>query len=135
MKKKYFEILLSLFLLAFVSALLFTPIYYFGEGNYAFFPYCLKAGASVLSYGGGILLFLLITLAILKIVFAFRFELSEEKNEQYNFALYSIWIILGLGYSMVCFASQSLIAFTLGIALALSGLLAFFLDYHFYGQD
>jgi len=135
MKKKYFEIILSLFLLAFVLALLFSPIYYVDERNCAFFPYCLKAGATVLSYGGGILLFLLAALAILKIVFAFRFDLADEKNEQCNFALYSLWIVLGLGYSMICFAAQSLIAFALGVALALSGLLAFFLDYHFYGQD
>jgi hypothetical protein len=135
MKKKVFELLVSIFLLAFIVALLLSPIYAVDEGNASFFAYCAEKGASVLSYGGGILLALLALLAVLKIVFAFRYENADEKNEQLNFVLYSAWIVLGLGYAMVTFASQSLIAFGLGIGLALSGLLAFFLDYHFYGQD
>jgi hypothetical protein len=74
-------------------------------------------------------------LAVLKIVFAFRYENADEKNEQLNFVLYSAWIVLGLGYAMVTFAESKPDRLRSGIGLALSGLLAFFLDYHFYGQD
>lgn len=135
MKKKYFELLISFLLLSFVLLLVFLPIYYVNDVSVSFFLYCEKAGADILSYGGGILLSLLAILSIVKAIYAFRYGGDSEKNEQVNFALYSIWIVLGLGYAMVCFAKESLIAFGLGLGLSLLGLLIFFLDFHFYGQD
>jgi len=135
MKKKYFGLLISLLLLSCVLLLAFLPIYSIEEASVSFFLYCAKAGADVLSYGGGILLALLAILSVVKAIYAFRYGGDTEKNEQVNFALYSIWIVLGLGYTMACFAKGSMIAFGLGLGLSLLGLLTFFLDFHFYGQD
>jgi len=135
MKKSVYEVLSASFLIGFCLVLFFAPIYFFGAGNYAYFPYCIQAGATLLSLGGGIFLFLFLLLGAGKIVLTFLMKGNDEKQEQFQFAIYSIWIILGLGYSMICFQSQSLIAFGLGIGLAFAGLLSFFLDYHLYGQD
>jgi hypothetical protein len=135
MKKPVYETLVASLLLAFVVLLLLLPIYYHDETSSNYFVYCAAAGATVLSYGGGILLFLLFALGVVKILFAFLFKKTPEKEEQLNFLLYSIWIVLGLGYALVSFAGTSMIAFGLGLGLSFLGLLTFFLDYHFYGQD
>jgi hypothetical protein len=135
MKKSLFELMVSLYLLFFVLLLLLLPIYYADAANFSFFVYASRVGATVLSYGGGILLFLLMALAVVKAVLAFLFEKQVERGEQVGFALYSVWIVLGLGFAMVCFSASCMIAFGLGLGLALSGLIAFFLDYKLYGQD
>lgn len=135
MKKPVYEVLSASYLLAFTLVMLIAPVYYYEPGNVNYFRYCSLAGATLLSYGGGILLFLLFALGVVKIVFAFLFKDKADKEEQYQFAVYSVWIILSLGLTMVSFQSASMIAFILALVLALSGLGAFFLDYHLYGQD
>jgi len=134
-KKSFFELIVSVYLLLYVLSLLSAPIYYADGANFSYFAYAGRSGPTVLSYGGGILLFLLLSLAIVKALLAFLYEKQEEKGEKIGFALYSVWVVLSLGLSMVCFAGNSMIAFGVSLGLSLSGLLAFFLDYKLFGQD
>lgn len=135
MGKKAYEILSSLVLLGALLTLMFLKIYYFAPDNFSYFEYASKAGPTVMAVGGGIFFFLLLGIALVKIVLAFLVDPDSEKGEQIGFALYSAWIVFGLALSMVCFAGESLIAFGLDLGLSLLGLVAFFLDHHFYGLD
>ena len=135
MKKKNFELLFSLLFFLEVAGALFLPIYSAAEATHPFFSYVALEGADLLSLGAGIVLFLLLAASLFKAVFALRHGQEDEKSEQVHFVLYCLWIILGLGYAVITFIGGSLFAFGYAIGLSLSGLLAFFLDFHFYGQD